>query len=63
MPGYYGQSQGSGLNKDLEQQLSADRFPLLSGPTAITSAYPHPRQVIDAMLTGKPYPVKALRTD
>lgn len=63
MPGYYGQSQGSGLSKDLDQQLSADRFPLLSGPTAITSAYPHPRQVIDAMLTGKPYPVKALWTD
>ncbi len=63
MPGYYGQSQGSGLSKNLEQQLSADRFPLLAGPRAITSAYPHPRQVIDAMLTGKPYPVKALWTD
>jgi thiosulfate reductase/polysulfide reductase chain A len=63
MPGYYGQSQGSGLNKNLDQQLSADQFPLLAGPTAITSAYPHPRQVIDAMLTGKPYPVKALWTD
>jgi anaerobic selenocysteine-containing dehydrogenase len=63
MPGYYGQSQGSGLNKNLDQQLSADRFPLLAGAGAITSAYPHPRQVIDAMLTGKPYPVKALWTD
>jgi len=63
MPGYYGQSQGAGLNKNLQQQLSADRFPLLAGPAAITSAYPHPRQVIDAMLTGKPYPVKALWTD
>jgi anaerobic selenocysteine-containing dehydrogenase len=63
MPGYYGQSQGSGLNKNLEQQLSAERFPLLAGSKAITSAYPHPRQVIDAMLTGKPYPVKALWTD
>lgn len=63
MPGYYGQSQGSGLNKNLDQQLSADRFPLLAGPKAITSAYPHPRQVIDAMLTGKPYPVRALWTD
>lgn len=63
MPGYYGQSQGSGLSKNLDQQLSAGRFPLLSGPTAITSAYPHPRQVIDAILTGKPYPVKALWTD
>jgi len=63
MPGYYGQSQGSGLSKNLDQQLSADRFPLLAGPKAITSAYPHPRQVIDAMLTGRPYPVRALWTD
>jgi anaerobic selenocysteine-containing dehydrogenase len=63
MPGYYGASKGSGLNKNLDQQLSADRFPLLAGPDAITSAYPHPRQVIDAMLTGKPYPVRALWTD
>ncbi len=63
MPGYYGQTQGSGLNKNLDQQLSTDRFPLLAGPKAITSAYPHPRQVIDAMLTGKPYPVRALWTD
>jgi len=63
MPGYYGASQGSGLNKNLDRQLSADKFPLLAGPNAITSAYPHPRQVIDAMLAGKPYPVRALWTD
>lgn len=63
MPGYYGASQGSGLNKNLDKQLSAGKFPLLAGPNAITSAYPHPRQVIDAMLTGKPYPVRALWTD
>lgn len=63
MPGYYGASKGSGLSKNLDRQLSADRFPLLAGPEAITSAYPHPRQVIDAMLTGKPYPVRALWTD
>ncbi len=63
MPGYYGASQGSGLKKNLDRQLSADKFPLLAGPTAITSAYPHPRQVIDAMLTGEPYPVRALWTN
>ncbi len=63
MPGYYGASKGSGLNKNLQEQLSADRFPLLAGPEAIISAYPHPRQVIDAILTGKPYPVRALWTD
>ncbi len=63
MPGYYGASKGSGLSKNLDRQLSADKFPLLAGPEAITSAYPHPRQVIDAMLTGKPYPVRALWTD
>jgi anaerobic selenocysteine-containing dehydrogenase len=63
MPGYYGASKGSGLSKNLDRQLSADKFPLLAGPDAITAAYPHPRQVIDAMLTGKPYPVRALWTD
>lgn len=63
MPGYYAASKGAGLNKNLDKQLSADKFPLLAGPEAITSAYPHPRQVIDAMLTGKPYPVRALWTD
>ncbi|MCC6472723.1 MAG: molybdopterin-dependent oxidoreductase [Burkholderiales bacterium] len=63
MPSYYGASTGSGLSKNLERQLSAERFPLLAGPNAITAAYPHPRQVIDAMLTGKPYPVRALWTD
>ena len=63
MPGYYGASQGSGLNKNLDRQLSAGKFPLLAGPRAITSAYPHPRQVIDAMLTGEPYPVRALWTN
>ena len=63
MPGYYAASKGAGLNKNLDRQLSKDKFPLLAGPEAITSAYPHPRQVIDAMLTGKPYPVRALWTD
>ncbi len=63
MPSYYGASKGPGQKKDLAQQLSADRFPLLAGPQAVTSPYPHPRQVIDAMLTGEPYPVKALWTD
>ena len=60
MPGYYG---GDGQKADLDQQLSADKFPLLAGPHAITAPYPHPRQVIDAMLTGQPYPVRALWTD
>jgi anaerobic selenocysteine-containing dehydrogenase len=63
MPSYAGASKGSGLNRNLDRQLSADKFPLLAGPEAITSAYPHPRQVIDAMLTGAPYPVRALWTD
>ena len=63
MPGYYGASKGSGLKKNLEHQLSADKFPLLAGPQAITAAYPHPRQVIDAMLSGLPYPVRALWTN
>ncbi len=45
------------------RHLSADRFPLLDGPTALTAPYPHPRQVIDAMLTGEPFPDRALWTD
>jgi anaerobic selenocysteine-containing dehydrogenase len=63
MPGYYGDSLGVEANRDYSQQLSADRFPLLAGPDAITAPYPHPRQVIDAMLTGKPHPVRVLWTN
>ena len=49
----------------LRKQLSADKFPLLSGPTAMTGAFPsgHPAHVINAMITGEPHPVKALLTD
>ncbi len=63
MPGYYASSLGIDDNRDFSDQLSADRLPLLAGPNAITTPYPHPRQVIDAILTGKPYPVRALWTD
>ncbi|MHA1537183.1 MAG: molybdopterin-dependent oxidoreductase [Alphaproteobacteria bacterium] len=62
MPGYY-KADASHAGRNLDEQLSADRFPLLAGPEALTTAYPHPRQVIDAMLTGEPYPVRALWTD
>lgn len=62
LPSYHGPVPGEGNVSDYSQQLSADKFPLLAGPTAITTPYPHPRQVIDAMLTEKPYPVKALWT-
>jgi anaerobic selenocysteine-containing dehydrogenase len=62
MPSYYSSNE-SHEGRNLTDQLSADRFPLLAGPDAITTAYPHPRQVIDAMLTGEPYPVRALWTD
>lgn len=51
------------MAKDLSEQISADRFPLFAGPKAIVPGYPHPRHVIDAILTGKPYPVRALWTD
>jgi anaerobic selenocysteine-containing dehydrogenase len=63
MPGYYAANLGVADNRNLAEQLSAERFPLLAGPHAITTPYPHPRQVIDAMLTGKPYPVRALWTN
>lgn len=63
MPGYYSSDLGMAETRDFSQQLSADKFPLLAGSNAITSPYPHPRQVIDAILTGKPYPVRALWTN
>jgi len=62
MPGYYGADSSLGKNRDLDDMLSADKFPLFAGPNAVTTAYPHPRQVIDAMITGEPYPVRALWT-
>ncbi len=63
MPGYYAASLGIDDNRDFSKQLGADRFPLLAGPHAITTPYPHPRHVIDAILTGEPHPVRALWTD
>ncbi len=62
MPSYYGADPSLGRTRNLGEMLSADKFPLFAGPQAITAPYPHPRQVIDAMLTGKPYPVRALWT-
>jgi anaerobic selenocysteine-containing dehydrogenase len=41
-----------------ERTLGADRFPLWAGPDAIMRR-PHNPTVINAMLTGEPYPVKA----
>ena len=63
MPGYYNSDLGMAETRDFSDQLSADKLPLLAGPDALTSPYPHPRQVIDAILTGKPYPVRALWTN
>ncbi len=55
------------LPKDiLKDQLSAEKFPILSGPDAIPAPFlpsPNPFDVINAMLTEKPYPIKALITD
>ena len=62
MPGYYGADQSLGQSRDLDDMLSVDKFPLLAGSRAVTTAYPHPRQVIDAILTDEPYPVRALWT-
>jgi len=41
-----------------ELRIGADRYPLLSGPRAPLGT-PHTPSVIDAILTDKPYPVKA----
>lgn len=48
------------LPLDVEKQtIGADRFPLWAGPDGWQTACHNP-SVIDAMLTGKPYPVRAL---
>jgi thiosulfate reductase / polysulfide reductase chain A len=48
------------LPLDIEKQtIGADRFPLWAGPQGWQMACHNP-SVIDAMLTGKPYPVRAL---
>lgn len=62
LPGYYGRDTSADDVRGLAEQLSADKFPLFAGPNAITTPYPHPRQVVDAILTGEPYPVRALWT-
>lgn len=62
MPSYYGGDAALGQGRKFDEMLSADKFPLLAGSKALTAPYPHPRQVIDAMLTGKPHPVRALWT-
>ncbi|NOX72667.1 MAG: molybdopterin-dependent oxidoreductase, partial [Alphaproteobacteria bacterium] len=63
LPSYY-RAGASEADKDrLKDQISAEQFPLLSGPDAISAPYPNPSHVIDAMLTGDPYPVKALWTN
>jgi len=41
-----------------EQTLGADRFPLWAGPDSVMRR-PHNPTVINAMLTGEPYPVRA----
>jgi len=41
-----------------EQTLGADRFPLWAGPEAVMRR-PHNPTIINAILTGEPYPVKA----
>lgn len=63
LPSYY-RPGAEGVDAErLANQISADKFPLLSGPTALTAPYPNPSHVIDAILTGKPYAVRALWTN
>lgn len=63
LPSYY-RPGAEGVDAErLADQISADRFPLLSGPTALTAPYPNPAHVVDAILTGEPYPVRALWTN
>ncbi len=63
LPSYYRPGTSDEDRARLSDQISAEQFPLLSGPDAISAPYPNPSHVIDAMLTGDPYPVKALWTN
>lgn len=63
LPSYYRPGAEGTDAERLADQISADKFPLLSGPTALTAPYPNPSHVIDAILTGEPYPVRALWTN
>src|SRR5258708_35902479 len=48
------------LDPEIEQRTTgAERFPLWAGPKGWQTACHNPT-VIDAMLTGRPYPVRAL---
>lgn len=63
MPSYYRRDSDVASASRFADQISSDKFPLLAGPTALTAPYPHPLHVIDAILTGNPYPVRALWTN
>ncbi len=43
-----------------KKRIGSDVYPLASGPEALHTTFAHGPLLIDAMLTGKPYPVKAL---
>ncbi len=63
LPSYYRPGATSDDAERLADQISADKFPLLSGPSALSAPYPNPSHVIEAILTGRPYPVRALWTN
>ncbi len=63
LPSYYRPGAADHDAERLAEQISADKFPLLSGATALTAPYPNPSHVIEAILTGRPYPVRALWTN
>ena len=43
-----------------DKKIGADAFPLFSGSHTLTGNFSHPPSVVHAMLTGEPYPIKAL---
>lgn len=63
LPSYYRPGASDEDRSRLADQISAERFPLLAGPDAISAPYPNPAHVIEAMLSGDPYPVRALWTN
>jgi anaerobic selenocysteine-containing dehydrogenase len=64
LPGYEGGGrllQETRLPKEVEEQrLGAQRFPLWSGQNSLMMSTAHNPSVLNAMITGEPYPVKSM---
>jgi len=59
-PGFVSIGREVRLDREIEEKrIGSKEFPLISGPDGISS-FVHASLAVEAMLTGKPYPLKAL---